>query len=326
MNLKSGIYYDDEIDFSSFIYSEEDIQRFADQANKIENYFKLPITEENFSAVCNIWYDLISRIPLPSALIREKFILRSRPSDEFKIFDDEADISYNSKCPELIMPGRFNRPEEAVFYGTLPSDRQEKFVNAATIESFKELISEGNTADVLYYHLCKFNVKQPFPVLNLCFEPQVISLHPGLNKIVVSQIENLTTNLPKESADSIIRFWHYVSKISSTRKLCDQHYMVSTALFCAIREYYNSMGKEVVNGIIYPSPMVYGDAVNIALMPGAVDLNLSADDCFIFKYVRGIENKKYFETDICSMPTKVSNGKLNIGEVVWGRQLGNFGV
>lgn len=326
MNPKSGIYYDNEIDFSSFIYSATDIQNFADQEYKIESYFKRPITVENFNAVCNIWYVLISRIPLPSVLIREKFILRSRPSDEFKIFDDEADISFNSKCPECIKPGRFNRPKEAVFYGTLPSDQQEKFVNAATIESFKELISEGNTADVLYYHLCKFNVKQPFPVLNLCFEPQVISLHPGLNRIVLSQIENLTVNLPKESADAIIRFWHYVSKLCSIRKLCDQHYMVSTALFCAIREYYDSRCKEMVNGIIYPSPMVYGDAVNIVLMPRAVDINLSADDCFIFKYVRGIENKKYFDTDICSMPAKVSGGKLNIGEVVWGRQLGNFGV
>ena len=71
--------------------------------------------------------------------------------------------------------------------------------------------------------------------------------------------------------------------------------------------------------------MVYGDAVNIVMMPQAVDQYLKPEDCFLLKYIRDLKKKKYFDTDICSKPSKVSNGKLNIKEVVWGRELGNFG-
>ena len=325
MGNKIGLNYDGEIDFSLLSYSPEQILGFQTAARQIEKYFFLPVNEQNFNEVITIWHELISVLPLPIILADVNFILRSRPSKELQVFEDEADISYNSKCPDLIPPGRFNRPTEAVFYGTLPSDQQEKFVSAATIESYKELISDGSTEEVLYYHLCKFTVKEPFPVMNLCFEPRVLSLHPGLDKQVRENIKTLKRNLPKESTEAIIKFWHFISNLASVRKLADQHYMVSTALFCLIREFYESRTNIPVNGLIYPSPMVYGDAVNIVLMPQSVNRYLVADDCFIFKYIRDLENKKRFETDICSKPSKVSNGKLNITNVVWGRELANYG-
>ena len=65
----------------------------------------------------------------------------------------------------------------------------------------------------------------------------------------------------------------------------------TTALFCAILHYYKKNSEDRVNGMIYPSPMVYGDTVNIIMMPNAVNEYLIADDCFIFKYVRGLNNK-----------------------------------
>lgn len=325
MNKSSRIFYDHNVDFSRFNYTPEMIKLFQEKAYEIQKYFSLPITENNFNEVLNIWYYYVSRIPLPCVPIQERFILRSRHSKPNEVFEDEGDISYNSKCPKRINPGRFNQSQEAIFYGVLPSDKQSQYVSAATIESYKELISDGNADDVIYYHLCKFNVKQVFPVVNLCFEPRVVNIHPGLRHYIASQITNIRANLPMESAEAIIRFWRYVSEISSTRKLCDQHYMISTALFCAIRKYYDAISDEPVAGIIYPSPMVYGDAVNIAMIPSAVDKYLAADDCFIFKYIRALKDNKQFDTDICSKPTKVTNGKLNITEVVWGRELGNFG-
>jgi hypothetical protein len=325
MATKIGLNLDDEIDFTLLTFTAEQIRGFELAATEIETFFQLPITEKNFNDVLNVWHRLVSVLPLPLISTDVNFILRSRPNKEFEIFEDEVDISYNSKRPDLIRPGRFNRPNEAVFYGTLPSDKQEKFVAATSIESFKELISDGNKSDVLYYHFCKFRVKSTFPVINLCFEPRVLSLHPGLDKLVMAHIKNLKDHLPTESFEAIIKFWHYLSRLASERKLCDQHYMINTALFCAIRHYYETRTKELVNGMIYPSPMVYGDAVNIVIMPHAVDSYLEADDCFMFKYIRGIDNEKHFETDICSKPSKVSGGKLNISQVVWGRQLGNYG-
>lgn len=325
MAAKIGLNLDKDVDFSFMTFTAKQIRGFETAAKKIEPYFLSPVTEENFNEVLNIWYGLIATLPLPVVPVDVNFILRSRPSKEKEVFEDEADVSYNSKKPDRINPGRFNRPLEAVFYGTLPSDQQEKFVAATSIESYKELIDDGNTKDVLYYHFCKFNVRKVFPVINLCFEPRVLGLHPGLNRLVMAHIKNLKENLPPESFEAIIRFWHYLSRLASERKLCNQHYMVTTALFCAIRHFYETRSDDRVNGMIYPSPMVYGDAVNIVMMPPAVDEFLMADDCFIFKYIRGLDNPKYFETDICSRPSKVKEGKLNITDVVWGRTLGNYG-
>jgi hypothetical protein len=325
MATKIGLNLDKEIDFNLFNYSLEQIRDFGNAATEIERYFQLSITEEHFNDVFNIWYQLVSELPLPIISVDANFILRSRPSKEFEVFNDEADISYNSKCPDRIGPGRFNRPVEPVFYGTLPSDEQEKFIAAVSIESFKELISEGNIHDVLYYHFCKFLVKSPFPVMNLCFESRVLNQHPELNKVVMAHIQNLKDNLPPKSFEAIIRFWLYISRLASERKLCDQHYMINTALFCAIRHYYETRTTDLVNGMIYPSPMVYGNAINIVMMPHAVDLYLQADDCFIFKYIRAEDNVKSFETNICSKPSKVSGGKLNISDIIWGRQLANYG-
>jgi hypothetical protein len=56
------------------------------------SFFSLPITQENFSEVVNIWYRLVSSMPLPVILTDVNFILRSRPSKEFEVFTDEADI------------------------------------------------------------------------------------------------------------------------------------------------------------------------------------------------------------------------------------------
>ena len=325
MASKIGSNLDNDVDFKLLTFTAEQIQGFEAAAKEIEPFFFLPVTEENFNSVLNIWHGLISALPLPLVSTDVNFILRSRPNDENEIFEDEADVSYNSKRPDLIGPGRFNRPFEAVFYGTLPSDQQDKFIAATSTESYKELISDRNTKEVLYYHFCKFRVKTPFPVLNLCFEPRVLSLHPGLNRLVMGHIKNLKENLPPDSFKAILRFWHYLSKLASERKLCNQHYMITTALFCAIRHYYETRSDDRVNGLIYPSPMVYGDAVNIVMMPHAVDTFLEADDCFMFKYIRGLHNPKHFDTDICSKPSKVSGGKLNISAVVWGRDPGNYG-
>jgi hypothetical protein len=81
---------------------------------------------------------------------------------------------------------------------------------------------------------------------------------------------------------------------------------------------------EPLTKIIYPSPMVYNDAVNIALMVAAVDKYMQGDDCFNLRYVRSADNKKHFDTDVCNKPSKVVNVKLNITEVVWGRIRANY--
>jgi hypothetical protein len=108
------------------------------------------------------------------------------------------------------------------------------------------------------------------------------------------------------------------------KKINDQHYRITTTLFKTLRFYYESTSRGIVNGLIYPSPMVYGQAINVVLMPYTVDQYLNLEDVFMFKYIRDLKNSKVFETDICSQPTNAKNGKLNIKGIKWGRDISGY--
>jgi len=67
--------------------------------------------------------------------------------------------------------------------------------------------------------------------------------------------------------------------------------------------------------------MVYSDAINIVLMPEAVDKYLYLKEAFMYKYVRDIDNKKSYDCGVCSLISQVTNHKLNIVGIKCGRDL-----
>lgn len=318
--MKFGIKYKDDIDLSRFKYSSSEIIEMQGVLCEIENSIMNWSNKNNFEYFKKQWLKVISKVPFPIIDLDLDFILRSRLNEkEGAVFVDESDISYNSMNINKIKKNRFNRDEESVFYGTLPSIHQSKYVVATSIESYKELISDQNLNDVIYFTFGKWKIKESFPILNLCFDENIYEGYPGFRDILNNFHIKLKTQLSKDNFDFLIHVWKFISHVASMRQVNDQHFEITTALFSAIRLYYETSVNILINGLIYPSPMVYGQAINVVLMPRAVDKYLKLMDVFMFKYVRGLGNSKSFKTCICSKPNLANNGKLNISNINWGR-------
>jgi len=67
--------------------------------------------------------------------------------------------------------------------------------------------------------------------------------------------------------------------------------------------------------------MVYSDALNIVLMPETVNKYLYLKEAFMFKFVRDVDDKKSYECGLCSLISEVSNHKLNLRGIKYGREL-----
>jgi hypothetical protein len=318
---EKAIVRGDDISPSQFNFTKEEIQHFYNTLEKIKAYSNKEINQENFQALCDLWYLIIDRIPFAPIPIDSKWVLRARPNFNKEIFEDESDISYNTKNTEKITLNRFNRPEETVFYTTLPSDEQTKFIAGASLECCKDLINEKNETLIQYLTFGKWHLKETFLVLNLCFEEKALSKHLGLKRSVDGYLQGFEKDFPEKSYSIIKYCWSFLSQLASTRHTQNQQYFITTAFFCTLREYYKIHFNDTINGIIYPSSMVHSESINLVLMPKAVDKYLYLKEAFMYKYVREADNKKSYVCGVCSLVSQVDNHRLNITGIKLGSKL-----
>ena len=318
---RGAIVYGDEINPSQFDFQDEDIERLSDELDNIKSYSIKEINQDNFQNLCNSWYNIIAKIPFASIPVDVEWLLRARPNFNGEVFEEESDISYNTKNIKEIKANRFNRPEESVFYGTLPSDDQTKFIAGASLECYKDLINEKNEEPIQYLTFGKWHLRSKFPVVNLCFEDNALKVHSGLKKVVDSYLSNLEKDFSPITANFIKDCWFLLSELSSTKYKYDQQYFLTTAFFCVLREYYWIYFNNLINGIIYPSSMVYSDSINIVIMPEAVNKYLYLKEAFMYKYVRDDSNKKSYDCGLCSLISQIIDHKLNIRGIKPGREL-----
>jgi hypothetical protein len=55
---------DRDVDVARFSFTEEDSAYFKERIVEIESYLNKALNNENFQNLCNIFYDLIDRIPM----------------------------------------------------------------------------------------------------------------------------------------------------------------------------------------------------------------------------------------------------------------------
>src|SRR6476619_6446060 len=191
---RGAIVSGDDIDLLQFKFTDLEIESFFAELENIKGYTTKLINQDNFQEMCNAWYKLIHRIPLPPIPVDAEWLLRARPNFNGEIFEEESDISYNTKNVSAIKANRFNRPQESVFYAILPSDEQAKFLAGATLECCKEIVNENNEEPIQYFTFGKWHLRSHFIVLNLCFEDKALNAHPGLKKIIDNYLINLEKN------------------------------------------------------------------------------------------------------------------------------------
>jgi hypothetical protein len=318
---RRAVVYGDEINPSQFDFQDEDIETLSSELDQIKSYITKEINQDNFQKLCDSWYNIIAKIPFASIPVDAEWLLRARANFNCEVFEEESDISYNTKNIKAIRANRFNRPEESVFYGTLPSDDQTKFIAGASLECYKDLISEKNEEPIQYLTFGKWHLRSNFTVLNLCFEDKALNAHSGLKKVIDSYLSNLEKDFSPKATSLIKECWFLLSQLSSTRHTYDQQYFITTAFFYILREYYRIHFNDPINGIIYPSSMVYSEAINIVVMPEVVDQHLYLKEAFMYKFVRGIDDKKFYDCGLCSLISQVIDHKLNIRGIKTGRDL-----
>jgi hypothetical protein len=318
MKKRGSIGYGDDIDLLKFELTDEEIQNLSIELENIKSFTTKQINQDNFQQLCDAWYKVIDRIPLPPIPIDVEWLLRARPNYNEQIFEEESDISYNTKNVSDIKPNRFNRPQESVFYGTLPSDEQAKFFAGAALECCKDIVNENNEEPLQYFTFGKWHLHSNLIVLNLCFENKALNAHSGLKRVVDNYLLNFEKTCSITSSKFIKNYWFFLSELASTKYKCDQQYFITTAFFCVLREYYKMHFNEDINGIAYPSSMAESEAINIVLMPSAVDKYLYLKEAFMYKFVRDINNKKSYACGLCSLISQVTDHKLNISDIKYG--------
>lgn len=257
--------------------------------DNITSSTKVRFTDKNIDDRINDVFQnfirIIDLVPLMASFVSIPQIVRGRPNYNGEVFTCQTEISYNTSCPERIAFGRFNQKHEPLFYGSLPTETQDvDYVLSCALECCKELTAEST--DIIFQDITVggWLVNESFPVINLCFDDDHLKENPSLAVEVRRYLDTIDGCFSTQAANFIKAFLHYFSNLSGTLCDSDYHYFTTTALFHAIRWYYESKAKEPKYGLIYPGAMSEKKGLNIVLTSDAVDKFLSLDKVVMYRY------------------------------------------
>jgi hypothetical protein len=270
------------------------------------------LSDENFNAAFQSFYKIVRIIPLLKSVISIPQIVRGRPNYNGEIFSEKSDISYNSKRPDLIKLGRFNRVFEPLFYGSLPVESSKlDYVLACALECGKELTDQHNPPQVQDFTIGAWVVETPFDVVTMCFNDKHLIHNPSLKEAVDGYMEAITTELSSKASDFIKEFLFFYSNLSSQMSIDEKSYYVLTGLFVAVRYYYKTVEKSKIYGLIYPSATTESEGLNIVLTRHAVDNHLRLDKVVMYRYFLEKSSKTYIAHP-CSDLVRVKGDKFVI--------------
>ena len=294
----------------------ENITHFNDQLNVVFDVVNKPLSDSNFEKAAQIFYDLASHVPLMKQILPAGLrIVRTRLNEENELFRFKHQISYRRNS-EGLSAGRFNLPNQAMFYGALPVDNPNtNQMIAATLECCKELIDEDNVKAVRDFTIGAWYTIKPLNLLNLCFDRQHLVGNQELRKSVDEYVNILRRNCSQEVTTLILSVTGTLSQISKERDPIDMTriYFLLNAFRIAVDKYYDEIMKSPVDGIIYPSAMTESKSLNIVLKPSVVDDSLKLSKVVMQRFT--LVGKEYFSVP-CSELLNVSGDEFEFKRYV----------
>jgi len=270
-----------------------------------------PVDDGNFNAAIEATVFMIDKIPLMVTSLQPTIIARARPNDH-TLFSKQTDISYNSTNTDKVEAGRFNRPAEGLFYGSLRVDNPDNNnVLSCILESCKELTDEKNPLALKDFTVGLWGVNETFPVINLCMDEKHLSGNQILRQAVEGYKNELRLHYTPQVADFILKFNTLFSELSTSSTKTGSPYYVSTAFFTAVRYYYGEIRNTAIPGIIYPGAMSEAKGLNIVLVTQAVDRFLTLEKVVMYRFVL-VRGSKQYIGEPCSNAVSVSNGSFEI--------------
>jgi hypothetical protein len=302
-----------EDDLSEFTISQEDIMKIPSVMRVIESFDGHDLNNETFQELCNHCFWLIERIPLPLHYVDSTFIVRSRENFNSEIFNEQGQISYHSRDFDKIGVGRFNRPQEPMFYGALKgNDHKGDNVPTATLECCKRIFEPGENNPFYDFTLGRWMIKQPFYVINLLYHHKTMENNPHIKSYLDGYFDQWAKKFSIEVHEHVKAYMRFFSSIAATPKPTMREYFISNAFWLSVREYFIHTEKTLIPGIVYPSWITEFNGVNIALITQAVDDFLQLDGVGMYRYLRDENNPKEFHCGpLCDL-VEVANGKFTL--------------
>lgn len=293
----------------------ESLPKLETEFLRIQSLASLSVTDENFNAAIDAFYQIFHVLPLMASQMEIGIpLFRARPH-EIKniIFSKQVEISYNSTNRSIIKAGRFNQPQQSMFYGSLYTD--EDVVNpslTACLETCKELSDPITPSEIKDFTIGRWKIHTSFYVMNLCFDDEHLKHNKSLKTATEKHLLHMQESLTAESYVFYLKFFKYFSEMAGRKSIGANEYYILTALFYAVQYYYKEHMKHTIYGLIYPSAVTEVKGLNIVLTPNGVDTFLSLDKVVMYRFVLGGLDKKTYEADKCSDMAEVVNGGFDI--------------
>lgn len=290
-------------------WTAEQIVGLQNVLNTIKQFINVNPTEENRKRLLNHCIQLFVYLPICALEVTEKMIVRARRNENGEIFFRQTQVSYNTEKVDKIYQGRFNRPKQATYYGSLPiiSTKANSSITAI-IETHKELLEDSNEND-FRYTVSRWSVT-PFMCVCLCFNDNHLSSNPRMKDIVHEFLVGLRSNSNDSSYEFIIEAYDYLSHIASKKSININTYLLSSTIFEAMVIVHKQSGNEI-NGLIYPSAHTDCMGLNIAIFPEAVDKYLTLSDVVMYKVQKDNTNLT-LDIEVISKIAKVQDGHFKI--------------
>ena len=287
--------FNDNSDALNFTISKEDAAQIPLVMEKIKAFQSGELSNQVFDELCGHCWWLISKIPLPMHFVDSTFIVRSRENLNGETFSEQWQISYHSRDFHTIGAGRFNRPQEPMFYGALKgNDHKGDNVPTATLESCKRILDPEDISPFYDFTLGKWMVTKHFHVINLLYQKETMENNPHIAEYLEKYFAVWEEKFSKEVSEQVRRYMSFFSLLAATKKPTTNDYFISNAFWATVREYYKRIDNSDMLGIVYPSWITEFNGVNIVLTPFAVDNYLHLEGVGMYRYARDKINPKEF--------------------------------
>lgn len=311
---------DEHFDASRFEWGAEATSGLRGKMAEFRSYLDKPTNNENFAILCNLVYrNFVNRIPIPSIEIHAPILIRSRPNFGDKMFAEEWEISYNSRNPEKIGPGRFNMPGRAMFYGCAPGEptekeeaRKEDFQLTSCLEACHQLLDDSNNEPYQYFTCGIWEITKPLVVNNLGLNENMMAANHSLKRNIENFIVDLKKTFSAESVQLILEFWKFISDLAAQKNQTGGEHFLTTAYSTAMFAYYRDVLPKEIDGIFYPSPITHNYGINVVVKPEIVDTHLQLKSVYMIKFERDAGDPKRYDIAKCSDEVPVIESKFKL--------------
>ncbi len=293
---------------NAFTITDDDIQSCRNNIELFKSFRLKKMTHDNLVELSRVCYWLCGKIPLTSIQINVPYILRGRTNEKGEIFHSESQISEIREDLFKIKLGRFNCPEESIFYGSMPNEiGPEHLIGSVVRECCKDFFL--NTAlPCKYVTIGRWHLKSNFQVLNLCNDENTLSANPILKQLVQKFINHISENFQKNTAQLLLEFWTYLSELAGNKFENESDHFLTTIFFHAVILHKQQSSQPNINGILFPSTTTENQGLNIALLPESVNKYLTLNSVFMEKVTRCKNELHSYNIVPCSSESMCTNG------------------